>query len=335
MKTNIPMSGLDFGATPTISLALLALALASSPVQSQIPPSVISEWKSTLGARVEAMDVLAGDYGITGGTYDAMNTPGRDVQLTLSKFGGAGDVGDPKPLGTTGIGWQPRLQGSMGYLENKTVFNTELLNQDVSKTYTYAIQFGGGARFWFNDCLSLAPTIMGQYGHTWNDYSAVSQFAKDNIQQAEQQGLVNGNIDTWSVIPAGNLQYVYTWHRTIFTVSTDYTFYHTESFHSSSSSFSINGNSESWENKLDFDIPLGKELFGHELRTGGYFSRTEYFDDLRTGLNTDHMYEIHPRIVLDFLGNLWKVQWIGLGGSYLWGNNFHGVAVGADIAFRF
>ena len=83
------------------------------------------------------------------------------------------------------------------------------------------------------------------------------------------------------------------------------------------------------------DVPLGKQLWGHELRTGGYFARTELYDAIQTGLNTDHLYDLHGRLVLDFLGKLWKVQWIGIGASYMWGTGFEGWAFGADVAFRF
>ena len=48
-----------------------------------------------------------------------------------------------------------------------------------------------------------------------------------------------------------------------------------------------------------------------------------------------HLNEIHGRIVLDFLNQLWKVQWLGLGASYIWGTNITGWTVGADVAFRF
>ena len=92
------------------------------------------------------------------------------TEVSLDKFGGAGDIGDPQPLGNTGIGFQPRLQGSMGYAETKKVYNSGDLNGDVNKYDTFAIQFGGGGRFWFNDHLSIAPTFMGMYGHTKNIY---------------------------------------------------------------------------------------------------------------------------------------------------------------------
>jgi hypothetical protein len=147
--------------------------------------------------------------------------------------------------------------------------------------------------------------------------------------------VINWYADTWTVRPAANIQYVYTWHRTIFTLSSDYDYFHTESFHTSTALLKINGDSEVWKNQIDVDVPLGKMLWGHELRTGGYFSREQLFDNLKSGTGTDHLYEIHPRLVLDFLGELWKVQWIGIGYSYIWGGPIQGWSIGADIAFRF
>lgn len=290
-----------------------------------------------MGSRTEAVVVLAGDQGFSDGNFSqvAAGTDQRSAEISITKFGGAGDVGDPEPLGNLPFGWQPRLQGSMGYLTAKNDYHGGLLQGDESKYNTFAIQFGGGARLWFNDHLSIAPTIMGMYGHTENEYTARSAFAQANFAQAQNLGLINWKADTWTVIPAGDVQYLFTWRRTVFTLTSDFTYYHTESFNTSTPNLSINGSSESWKNMIDVDIPLGKELFGHELHTGGFFSRTDFYDDLQTGLNTDHLYEAHGRLVLDFLGKLWKVKWIGLGGSYMWGDNFSAWTVGADVAFKF
>jgi len=41
------------------------------------------------------------------------------------------------------------------------------------------------------------------------------------------------------------------------------------------------------------------------------------------------------RLVMDLLGKLWKVQWLGLGGTYFRGENFDGWAFGADVRFKF
>ena len=334
MKSNYPhLSRPRVAAVLTAGLALTILAPAR--VQSQALDELQSQYNNVVGSRVETLTIFGGDYGLSGGNYRSYRQPDGKAEIAVSKFGGYGDIGDPQPIGDTGIAWQPRLQGSMGTVDSKKVYNSGELEGDTTKYNTFAIQFGGGGRFWFNDHLSVAPTIMGMYGHTENEYDARSAFGKANYNEADQLGLINWSADTWTVRPAGNIQYVYTWHRTIFTLASDYTYFHTESFQTSTSNLKINGDSESWKNMIDVDIPLGKELWGHELRTGGYFSRTELYDGLKTGTGTDHLYEIHGRLVLDFLGNLWKVQWIGIGYSYLWGGSINGYSIGADIAFRF
>lgn len=321
------------------SVTLAALALAASvlpPAMAQpLPPSVVSQYQSLVGPRVEALTVLGGDYGVAGAKYKTTGDGNSNTHIDVSKFGGSGDVGDPMPLGDLGVGWQPRLQGSMGTLNAERKFTEGTLNGDRNKYETFAIQFGGGARFWFNDQFSIAPTIMGMYGHTRNSYEAESPFGQTYAPRAGQMGLINWNIDTWTVRPAVNAQYVFVFGRTLVTLASDFTYFHTESFNSSSSVIDVNGDSEAWRNLIDVDVPTGVELFGHELRTGGFFARTEFFGDLEDGLNTDHMYEVHGRVVLDFLNQLWKVQWIGLGASYLWGSNFEGYSIGADVAFRF
>jgi hypothetical protein len=200
-----------------------------------------------------------------------------EAKSDVTKFGGSGDVGDPQPLDDLGITWQPRLQGNMGYLDSKYESGSGLLAGDTSKVTMSAIEFGGGARFRFGDSFSVAPTLMGLYGHTSDDYEVRSAFMRANL------------------IPATQLV----------------------------------------DNKIDLDMPLGIQLFGHELHTGGYLSRTELLGDLKDGLGVAHMNEVHGRLVLDVLHQLWKVQWIGLGASYIDGTNISGWTVGVDVAFRF
>jgi Solitary outer membrane autotransporter beta-barrel domain len=305
------------------------------PAAAALTPAEINDFKDTIGDRVESLTILGGDYGVAGGAFSSTQNKDDNANLNLSKFGGSGVIGAPRPLGSLDIGWQPQVQGSMGYLTAKNHFTEGLLQHDTSENKTFAIQFGGGVRLWFDDHFSIAPTFMGMYGHSENDYTAKSAFALANLSEAKHLGLIDWNADTWTIRPSLDFQYQYTWRRTIFTLSSEPTFFHTESFHSSSSFVDVNGDSETWENKIDVDVPTGVELFGHELRTGGFFSRTDLYGNIRDGLNTDYVYEGHGRLVLDFLDQLWKVQWIGIGGSYLWGSNFTGWSIGADVAFRF
>jgi hypothetical protein len=197
-----------------------------------------------------------------------------------------------------------------------------------------------GARFWFDEHWSLAPTISAIYGHTKNDFTANSSFSQANYDAADQAGLINWDVDTWTIVPGAELAYQWTWKRTTFTLSSTYTFFHTQDFHSSSSVVDINSNSETWENKFDVDVPIGVTLFNRELHVGGYYSWTGYYGDLRngfqeSGLDVNWVNEFHGRVVLDFLGKFWKVKWLGIGASYFWGEDFTGWTVGMDVAFKF
>jgi hypothetical protein len=314
----------------SVAAGSLLMGLLPHAAQCQTTTAPTDATRALIGNRVEALTILGGDFGISGGDYGFPN-----VAMDVSKFGGSGDVGDPQKLGDLDIGWQPRLQGSMGYVDAKAHVNSGPLKGGTSELRTFAIQFGIGARFWLTNHLSLAPTLTGMYGRTSNEYTPTSGVSQADVAQAIRSGLIGWNEATWTLRPALNIQYVFTWDRTIFTLSSDPTLFHTESFSSSSASNFVNGNSGSLADTVDVDIPLGMQLYGHELRTGGYFSRTELFGDLEDGLGTQHLYEAHGRLVLDFLNQFWKVQWIGVGGSYLWGSNFTGWTIGADVAFRF
>ena len=323
-----------------LPIAWMIFSSVPEVCRSQITPQESTQLRSMLGDRIEALTILGGDFGLSDGHYKSTATsmfPGgpSTTELSVTKVGGNGDVGDPQQLGNLNIGWQPTLQGNMGYLVSTNYLHGSLLQGDVSKFRDFAIQFGGGARFWVSDALSVAPTLMGMYGRTSNEYTATSAFMQKNFTLARQQGLVDWTVDTWSIRPSFDFQYVITWDRVIVTLSSDPTYYYTESFHDSKTSVKVSGDSGSMANKIDIDIPLGKQLLGHELRTGGYISRTDLFGDLENGLDVEHINELHTRLVLDMLNQVWKAQWIGAGVSYLWGPNIRGWAVGADVAFRF
>jgi hypothetical protein len=335
MKTQLTLTRTGRAAWLAVGLLLPWLLPVAVRAQTQ---GELNDVRGLVDSRVEAATILGGDYGVAGASFNT----GNGGDLNINKFGGAGDVGDPQPLWNLPIGWQPRVQGSMGYLSAKNnltsadTFNGQSLNGAESKFHDFSIQFGGGARFWFNNAFSIAPTFMGMYGHTKNDfYPLNSGISQANLELARNQGLIDYTVETWTIRPSADFQYLYNWRRIIITLNSDPTYFHTESFNASNSHINVNGDSETWMNKIDVDIPLGRDLWGHELRTGGFVSRTEFYGDLKDGLNENHLYEAHGRIVLDFLNQLWKVQWIGLGASYLWGPHFDGYSFGLDIAFRF
>jgi len=334
MNATKPTSPISVWLHRSLTFAL-PLLLATSAAYGQTINDFASSRAQLNTTRAEALTILGGDYGMLGATYSLDNFDDRDADINILKLGGYGDIGDPRPIGDSGIGWQPRLLGNLGYSKARQFFQQGFLAGDEDEYETVAVEFGGGARFWFGEHLSLTPTISGIYSHIENSYGANSPFAQANYTAAENLGLINWTANTWTVRPGVALAYVYTWRRVVFTFSSDYGYFYTESFATSNSQIDFNGHSQTWKNMIDVDVPTGAKLFGHELHTGGYFSRQELFGDIADGLNTDYLYEFHGRLVLDFLGELWKVKWLGIGASYSWGHNIDGWSIGADASFKF
>ena len=314
---------------PLVAAAASLAAPAPPPV---VPPAAVEQFQRVIGSRVEAATILGGDYGAAGGIYTFRG--GNLADLSVAKLGGGGDISDPQPLGLGELRWAPVLQGNLGHLTAENQFTAGYLVGNRSVYDVLAAELGGGARFFFNDHLSLAPTLSGIYGHTENEFKALNPVGQA-VKAAASGTYTDWNLDTWSVVPALELEYEWQWHRTTFTFGSRYNYFHTESFRSSSPVVSVGGDSQTWENKLDADVPLGWKLFNRELHTGGFFSRTELQGEAAAGLNTDHIYTVNGRLVLDVLGHAWKVRWIGLGCSYFWGAAFDGWSAGLDLRFQF
>ena len=340
---------IDFAAAPRVAAnrsrrawalsVLLGGALVNSSARADITPDQAQAIQSAISSRVEALTIFGGDYGLAGGNFvsrgkHAAGSP-VDADLSVNKFGGGGDIGDPRPIGDSSVGWLPILQGNVGSLEAKNHVESGLLAGDTNQFKSFALEFGGGLRLFFADAFSIAPTISALYGHTSNDYSAVSAFMQANAAKATQLGLVNWVVDTWTVRPALNVQYVFKWDKTTITLSSDPTYFHTGTFRTDNANVKVRGDSWTIANTLDVDVPLGMQLFGYELHTGAYFSRTDLSGGVEQGLDFEHLYEIHSRVVLDFLNRWWKLNWVGIGASYLWGPNITGWTVGADVKFKF
>jgi hypothetical protein len=315
--------------------ALAAAAVLCGPLalaQPVLPPDALQQFQKVVGDRIEAVNILAGDYAAAGGVYAFRG--GSIADLSITKLGGGGAVASPKPLGLGSLQWAPVLQGNVGWVSAENQFETGYLAGNRMNYDTLAIEGGGGVVLFFNEHLSLSPTLSGIYGrvqNTFNPHNGNGYYVKS----VGSGKIVDWTIDTWSVVPALELDYQLTWGRTIFEFSSHYDFFHTDSFESSSPLVNVKGNSSTWENKLDVDVPLSLKLFGRELHTGGFISRTELFGDAAGGLNTEYVYTANGRLVLDFLGKVWKLRWLGLGYSYFWGQNFNGWSVGADVRFKF
>jgi hypothetical protein len=313
-------------------LSLLGLLLTARAQMVVIPPAAIDQLQKVIGDHVELGTILGGDYAAAGGIYTFRG--GSVADLNLTRIGGGGDIASPRSLGIGEMSWAPVLQGNLGRLQAGNEFSQGYLQGNRSNYDTRAALFGFGARFYFTPGISLAPVFSGIYAHTENEFLPATPLGQV-IKDVGSGTIVDWQVDTWSVVPGLDFRFDWTWGRTAFEFRSRYNFYHTESFESPSPFVAVNGDSQTWENKLDADIPLGWHLLGCELHTGGFFSRTELFGGAAEGLNTSSFYTVNGRLVLDPNGKLWKLRWFGFGASYFWGNQFQGWSAGIDLSLKF
>jgi hypothetical protein len=314
---------------------VFAAALASFAVSTavaQIPPEAIAQLQSVVGSRIEASTILAGDYAAAGGIYSFRG--GNLADVSISKIGGGGEVAAPRPLGWGDLKWAPVLQGNVGLIDARNEFNTGYLQGNGSSYRTLAVTGGAGTRIYFTEKLSLAVTLSGIYGHVENDFEPRNP-AGDLIESEGNGSLVNWTMETWSVVPAAGIRYQQPWGRALFECTSRGSYFHTESFSGTSDLLGVDGDSYTWENKLDLDLPLGLKVSSWELHTGGFFSRTDLFGNAAKGVHSEYFYTFNSRLVFDCLGHLWKVHWLGLGISYIWGHNFGGWSAGLDMRLKF
>ena len=307
--------------------------------QAQISPDEVRQVRAAIANQIDTLTILGGDFGVTGGAFTLTTelVPGErvDAEAQVRKFGGEGDLGDPRPIDDGNVAWQPHVQGSMGFIDSTNELQSALLMGDSTQLKAEAIEFGGGARFWLSDSLSVAPTLTALYGRTSDTYQPRSDFASRNIALLQQLGLVDWHAAVWAIRPALDIQYAAQIGRSIITLSAEPTYFHTQGLSYSNPHIAAGASSGFIASTVDVDVPLGIRLAGCELRTGGYFTRTDLTGDLRSGLGIEHLTEAHARIVLDLLNRLWKVKWLGLGGSYVWGTGLRGWTAGVDAAFQF
>lgn len=320
---------------PLRSLGLVGLSMIfiSGVGRAQtLSSSVVEQIGQVAGNRIEALTILGGDHGASGGLYTLSNEGNKEVSVT--KLGGSGVIGDPRALGSSGVKWAPLLLGNLGWITTEHEFDSGALRGNRSESSFFALQGGVGARLYMGERFSLTPEVSAIYGHTEHHFYAENDTGRA-IRRALGDDLADLEIDTWSVVPALTARYDWKWGRTEFALSSRLSNFYTESFDSTSDLLNVEGDSVAWENKLDVDVPTGLQVLGRELHTGGYISRTELGGGAADGIGCDALHTVNGRMALDMTETFPWLRWLGVGAGYTWGEDVDGWSAGLDVRLKF
>jgi hypothetical protein len=315
-----------------MALGLCVGMTAATAYAQGVPPEAIQQFQDTIGNRVEAATIVGGDFSAAGGIYTFRG--GTLATLTITRLGGSGSVAAAKPLGASGLKWAPLLLGNLGRIVTTNEYTDGYLEGNGMEYDVLAAQLGGGIRLYVTEHVSAEASISGIYGRVVNEFQPHNAVG-DAVNAAASGTFVDWELDTWTVAPLVSARYEWYWGRSLVGAQSRFTFFDTETITSSSVVVDVAGTSQTWDNRLDLDVPLNAHVLGRRVHTGGFFSRTELAGGIADGMNEDHVYTVNGRLVLDYVGAIWMVRWLGLGVSKLWGDHVDGWTGGLDMAFEF
>jgi hypothetical protein len=310
--------------------AWLALPGATAWGQ-EIPAAALQQLDQLVGSRVESFAILGTQTGASGGLY---KSEVNDTQGDVFKLSGRGDVTPKFPLGDSGVQWNLLVEGGFGRVLFDNRFQTQPLAGNRSEIETWSVALGVGARFTVLDVLSAAPSIGGIYSHTENTFFPGTPLG-NTVKQSLGGTLVDWDADTFTLVPGLELRYRQAFGPVQVTLTSLYKYFHTETLRRSTTALSFESESHWWRNELDTEVKLPLHVYGRQLRVGGYFARSELSGGLETSLKTDYLYDTGGRLVVDLVGLLWKLEYLGIGASYFFSDNFSGWSYGAEVSFKF
>ena len=315
-----------------LALGLTLLGLPLGVPAQDVPPGALEQLDTMIGNRIEALAILGSQNGVSGGTY-LSNV--NDTAIEVVKLTGRGDMSSPKPLGDSGVGWNLLLEGGIGRGTFNNRFDTNQLQGNDGKVDTFSLALGAGVRFTFWERLSVAPTFGVIYSHTEQEFTARTDAGRAVLARFNGT-LVNWDADTYTLVPGIEGRFRQPLGPIVLLELTSmFKYFDTRPIQRSTQALSFESQSQWWRNEVDVDFRLPLWVFERQLRTGVTFARSELYEGLRETFHSDHIYDVGGRLVVDLLGALWKVEWLGIGGAYLWGEDFSGWTIGADIRLKF
>lgn len=317
----------------TLAVAVAAFLSLPAPAAAADLAVYSDQFRKLATARSETLAIMGGDDGISGGTYRFYDDGTR---MSITKLGGKGILGEPKRLGDSDMTWSPLLGGTIGYISGENSFNNNpILANNREEFTTFAAGLESGVKLSLTRELNIGPSLGLIYAHSDSSFKPGTPLGS-HLKQLYGGQLFDWNIDTLSLVPSLDIQYEKPLNNDLkLTLHSRFAWFNTWSVASSSSYLHGSGSSYDWENRVDLDLKLPLKLFGFPLHTGGFVALDVLGDDFRDTVGTNTMYTVNGRLVLGELTGLWKLNWLGLGVSYIAAKSFYGYSVGLDARLKF
>jgi hypothetical protein len=311
------------------ALALAGALAVSAPAWAQsLSPDAEGAFKRALEARIEGVTVLSGTAGSSAGLF---RWKFSDIDLSVSKLNGLGDVGDPSPIGETGLAWNGVLGGAIASFTAHNRFLDTPLEGNQARTSGTVLSFEGGGHVYFGLGLSSRITLGLIYGRVKHDFDAETPIG----QEVVDAGLGKWSLDTLTLAPSADLAWRRPFGRFTFQPSTRLIYFRTQQLRSSTDLLDVTGNSTSWNNQMDLDYKSPLQVSSYPIHFGAQFNRFDLGGTMRDGLKTDYFYSAELRALAELHGDLSIISYLGPTATYFWSNKFSGWSWAIQVNLKF
>ena len=315
---------------------MFAMRVLTIAVVLSVPASAWSQslsageesFKRALEGRIEAVSILSGTAGSSAGLF---RWNFSNIDLSISKVNGLGDVGDPTPVGDSGLSWNVVLGGALASFTSHNEFLDTPLEGNKARSTGAVVSFEGGAHFYFPLDLSSRATLGLIYGRMKNEFEVRTSLGQD----VSDVGLTNWVVDTLTVAPSIDLAWKPHVGRFTFQPSIRYIYYWIDQVHAVPDTLDASGNSTVWNSQLDVDYLTPYAIATYPIHLGAQVNRFDLRGELRGGMQTGYYYSTELRVLAELHGDLSVVSFLGLCTNYFWSNAFSGRSWAIQVNLKF
>lgn len=214
-----------------------------------------------------------------------------------------------------------------------TPFEEDIGKENTLDIKTHTFSFTTGIRWEYMKGFSIEPSIGLAYSHLKYKEESDTLIYQRIIEEHPSlyRDYFDTTVDIYSLIPSLKHSISYSPGFGTIGFNLHYMYQYSSKLRSKSRYADISANSSMLNTMLDYEIPTGYAIFDRDLAVKPFIARTDFFGDVREGMDLDYLHEFGLNFIVD-VGNFHDLfSRLQFGGSYITGHDFQGWKFGLSF----
>ncbi|WP_045220720.1 hypothetical protein [Desulfonatronum thioautotrophicum] len=239
---------------------------------------------------------------------------------------------------------QPFIKLTYGYSDYNRVlapwdlripFEEDFGRREKVRIKTNSVGLRTGAKWDYAQNLSIEPSLGIAYTHVHHKQYARLMITDYIIQQHPEfhRDLYDTTVELVTISPGMKHSLDYPLGPGTVGFDAQFLTQYSKAFRSKGRYGHITSTSSVTHIILDYELPLGRSLFSREVSVKPFVGRTDYFGDIREGLDIRTMYEYGVNFLMEIKDYVDFLSKLSLGGSYIKAYQLTGWKIGLGWEF--